>query len=152
MFVLRASQWHRAPRRQAGQHPAAARRHVKIMDFGVARLTRDDASRVTRQGDLIGTLLYLSPEQVMGSDVDALCDIFAYGVTYYELLTYQHPFQARDPRAVMYRITSQDPEPIRSVTPDCPMRWSWYASRFANATGNCVTRVSRMCSAIPSSS
>jgi serine/threonine protein kinase len=94
---------------------------VKILDFGIARLTRDGAgTRLTHQGDLIGTLLYMSPEQVTGSDVDALSDIFAYGVTYYELLTGTHPFQATDPGAVLYKITSEDPRPVRSIVPECP--------------------------------
>ncbi|MCW5981056.1 MAG: protein kinase [Bryobacteraceae bacterium] len=94
---------------------------VKIMDFGIARVTRDTATpRLTLQGDLLGTLLYMSPEQVMGGEVDSLTDIFAYGVTYYELLTGQHPFHAADPGAVLYKITSQDPEPVRNLAPDCP--------------------------------
>ncbi len=94
---------------------------VKIMDFGIARLLGDAiATRLTRQGHVIGTLMYMAPEQVMGSDVDFLCDIFAYGTTYYEFLTGKHPFQAADPRAVFFKITAEDPEPIRSLAPECP--------------------------------
>jgi serine/threonine-protein kinase len=94
---------------------------VKIMDFGIARLIREaGGARLTRQGHVLGTLLYMAPEQVMGSDSDALCDIFAYGVTFYELLTGRHPFQAQDPRSVFYKITSEDPEPVHHVAPDCP--------------------------------
>jgi eukaryotic-like serine/threonine-protein kinase len=94
---------------------------VKIMDFGIARLVRDSgAARLTRQGHVLGTLLYMAPEQVMGSETDALCDIFAYGVTFYELLTGRHPFQAEDPRSVFYKITSEDPELIHHLVPDCP--------------------------------
>jgi serine/threonine-protein kinase len=94
---------------------------VKIMDFGIARLVRDaGAARLTRQGHLLGTLLYMAPEQLMGSESDALSDIFAYGVTFYELLTGRHPFQADDPRSVFYKITSEDPEPIHHLVPDCP--------------------------------
>jgi hypothetical protein len=95
---------------------------VKIMDFGIARLTAAGGGgpRLTRQGYVIGTLLYMAPEQVRGGEVDFLCDIFAYGITYYELLTGQHPFQGSDPRTVFYRITTEDPEPIRNIVPDCP--------------------------------
>src|SRR5215471_10871904 len=85
---------------------------VKIMDFGIARLTR--------QGHLLGTLLYMAPEQLMGSESDALSDIFAYGVTFYELLTGRHPFQADDPRSVFYKITSEDPDLIHHLAPNCP--------------------------------
>jgi serine/threonine-protein kinase len=94
---------------------------VKIMDFGIARLVRDSgAARLTRQGHVLGTLLYMAPEQVMGSETDALCDIFAYGVTCYELLTGRHPFEAEDPRSVFYKITSEDPELIHHLVPNCP--------------------------------
>jgi serine/threonine-protein kinase len=94
---------------------------IKIMDFGIARLVRDaGVARLTRRGHLLGTLLYMAPEQLMGSDTDALSDIFAYGVTFYELLTGRHPFQADDPRSVFYKITSEDPELIHDLAPDCP--------------------------------
>src|SRR3954454_21993395 len=62
----------------------------------------------------------MSPEQVLGDEVDALSDIFAYGSTYYELLTGKHPFQGSDPRSVFHKITAEDPEPIRNLVPDCP--------------------------------
>ena len=94
---------------------------VKVLDFGIARVTRDAAAtRLTHQGDLIGTLLYMSPEQVMGGEMDALSDIFAYSVTCYELLAGKHPFQGGDPRSVLFKITSQDPEPVRTHAPECP--------------------------------
>lgn len=94
---------------------------VKILDFGIARLIRDDgAARLTHQGHVLGTLLYMAPEQVMGADTDALCDIFAYGVVFYELLTGQHPFRAEDPRSIFYKITTQEPELIDRLVPGCP--------------------------------
>ncbi|HWR53841.1 MAG TPA: protein kinase, partial [Bryobacteraceae bacterium] len=94
---------------------------VKIMDFGIARLLHDTiGTRLTRQGHVIGTLLYMSPEQLLGSDVDSLCDIFAYGVTYYEFLTGVNPHQTTDPRVVFYKITNEEPPPIRTHLPDCP--------------------------------
>lgn len=94
---------------------------VKIMDFGIARLTRErDATRLTQRGDLVGTILYMSPEQFSGAEADALCDIFAYGVTYYELMTGKHPFRSADARAVMFKITTEDPEPVRAFATECP--------------------------------
>ena len=55
---------------------------IKIMDFGIARLMRDTSTRLTQQGYLIGTVVYMAPELFAGSevDVDALCDIWSYGV------------------------------------------------------------------------
>jgi eukaryotic-like serine/threonine-protein kinase len=95
--------------------------HVKIMDFGIARLTQDrDATRLTQEGWLIGTLLYMAPEQFSGTEIDALCDIFAYGVIYYQLLTGVHPFEAPDARALVFKISFEDPAPIRTLMPECP--------------------------------
>ena len=94
---------------------------VKIMDFGIARVTQGrDATRLTQEGWVVGTLLYMAPEQFAGGEVDPLCDIFAYGVVYYELLTGMHPFQAPDSRALMFKISFEDPPSIRSIVPDCP--------------------------------
>lgn len=93
---------------------------VKIMDFGIARLVRDRGARLTQHGNLIGTISYMAPEQFRGADVDALCDIFAYGVIYYELMTGGHPFNASDTASTIYSITSVNPPSIRESTADCP--------------------------------
>jgi serine/threonine-protein kinase len=94
---------------------------VKIMDFGIARLTRTpDATRLTQQGFLIGTLRYMAPEQLAGADFDAQCDIFAYGVIFYELVTGMHPFEAPDAQSLMYRLTFDEPAPIRKFAPSSP--------------------------------
>jgi len=93
---------------------------VKIMDFGIARLARVNATRLTHTGLVIGTLMYMAPEQFSGT-ADALTDIFAYGVTFYELLTGRHPFQfSQDPAVMMNRIMNVEPEPLRSLVPECP--------------------------------
>jgi eukaryotic-like serine/threonine-protein kinase len=94
---------------------------VKIMDFGIARVTRDtEATRLTQQGYVLGTLIYMAPEQFAGAEIDALCDIFAYGVVYFELLTGRHPFEAPDSRALMYKISFEEPPPIRNFVPGFP--------------------------------
>src|SRR5581483_379992 len=94
---------------------------IKIMDFGIARVLRDaGGTRLTKEGHMIGTLLYMAPEQLNGSEADVLCDIFAYGAIYYELLAGRHPFAAADARALMYKISFEDPAPLLSVKPDLP--------------------------------
>ncbi len=96
---------------------------VKIMDFGIARLNRDSASRLTQKGHLLGTLLYMSPEQFRSAfESDALCDIFAYGVIGYELLAGRHPFQEHhnDGPSLMYKMINEDPASLRKVAPECP--------------------------------
>jgi serine/threonine-protein kinase len=93
---------------------------VKIMDFGIARLTNAASTRLTQTGLMIGTVHYMAPEQFKSSDVDALCDIWAFGVVAYEFLTGIHPFRADDPAAVMYRVTLEEPTPLDSVLSECP--------------------------------
>ncbi len=93
---------------------------VKIMDFGIALVTHAAGTRLTRTGMLPGTLRYMAPEQFRGATNDPLSDIFSYAITYYELLTGVHPFNAATQPAVMYRIMSVDPEPVRALCPECP--------------------------------
>jgi tetratricopeptide (TPR) repeat protein/predicted Ser/Thr protein kinase len=90
---------------------------VKIMDFGIARLLREGAARLTQGSDLIGTVSYMAPEQFANAEVDALCDIWAFGVMFYELLTGLHPFIEKNPAAIMFKITNLDPPPIADCTP-----------------------------------
>ncbi len=90
---------------------------VKVVDFGIARLT-DTSS--TSSGMLIGTIDYMSPEQIRGEKVDGRSDIWAVGVMTYEILTYTKPFQGGNITAVMFAIVSQEPKSIRDLRPDLP--------------------------------
>src|SRR5581483_2400831 len=94
---------------------------AKIMDFGVARIVRDaQATRLTREGYILGTLLYMAPEQFNSATVDVLCDIFAYGVIFYELITGRHPFAASDAHVLMFKISFDEPPPLENSNPDLP--------------------------------
>ena len=88
-----------------------------VTDFGLARITRDDQG-LTRTGDLVGTLRYMSPEQVRGEpgSGDNCADIYALGATLYEAITLRHVFDACDREALLHRIL--DDEPIRPRTID----------------------------------
>ncbi len=81
---------------------------VKIMDFGIAK---PEASSMTQTGIKLGTVYYMSPEQIRGIPVDKRSDIFSFGVVFYELLTYKRPFVGST-NAVMYQICHEDPEKI----------------------------------------
>jgi len=93
---------------------------VKVMDFGIARLTKENSARLTQTGYLIGSVSHMAPEQFRGVEADVLCDIWAYGTIYYELLTGHNPFHAADAPSTMYKITNVDPDGVRKAIPDCP--------------------------------
>jgi len=93
---------------------------VKIMDFGIARLLYATGAAQTQTGFMIGSLLYMSPEQFGAGPIDALCDIWGFGVIFYELMTGRHPFPAAEPAAAMYMIQRIEPAPVRELAPGCP--------------------------------
>jgi serine/threonine protein kinase len=90
---------------------------VKVVDFGIARIV--DTAK-TQTGVLLGTLSYMSPEQVRGQHADQRCDVWALGVVMYELLTYRRPFDGENHAAVLMSILQQEPRAIREFLPECP--------------------------------
>jgi len=95
--------------------------NVKVMDFGIARLVHSSSERRTLAGDVIGTIRYMSPEQFQGQDADALCDIFAYGLVFYEFVSGKHPFQGPDAASIMYKVISERPAVLSEAAPGCPL-------------------------------
>ena len=91
---------------------------VKVVDFGIARL--GNASQ-TQTGVLLGTLAYMSPEQIRGEHFDARSDIWATGIVLYELITYQRPFTGENHAALLLSILQNEPPPIWRVFPECPV-------------------------------
>jgi serine/threonine protein kinase len=78
---------------------------VKIMDFGVARLT---TASMTGTGNIVGTADYMSPEQVKGAKVDGRSDLFSVGCMLYELLAGRRPFHSDNLMAIFYKITHEE--------------------------------------------
>ncbi|UCF78574.1 MAG: protein kinase [Candidatus Eiseniibacteriota bacterium] len=80
---------------------------AKIMDFGLAKIKGGTA--ITKTGAAVGTIAYMSPEQVRGAKVDNRSDIWALGVVFYEMLTGELPFRSDNDAALIYCITNEDP-------------------------------------------
>jgi serine/threonine protein kinase len=99
---------------------------VKVVDFGIARLA--DTSK-TQTGSLLGTLAYMSPEQLRGEHADARCDVWALGVVFYELIAYQRPFRGENHAALLLSILQNEPLPIRQLVPECPIAVERVVSR-----------------------
>ncbi|MCK4901480.1 MAG: AAA family ATPase, partial [Anaerolineales bacterium] len=90
---------------------------VKLMDFGLARSM---SSRLTKEGQLVGTVMYMSPEQAMGAKLDGRTDLYSLGVMLYELTTGQLPFQADDPFAIITQHLHAPPVPPQAHREDLP--------------------------------
>ncbi len=90
---------------------------LKLMDFGLARSV---SSRLTKEGQLVGTVLYMSPEQAMGEELDGRTDLYSLGVMLYELTTGQLPFQADDPFAIITQHLNAPPVPPKAHREDLP--------------------------------
>ncbi len=85
---------------------------VRVMDFGLAHATTE--SRLTKTGTLVGTVAYLSPEQVASRSFDGRSDIYSLGVVLYECLVGEPPFTG-EVQSILYRIVHEIPQPPRSL-------------------------------------
>jgi serine/threonine protein kinase len=84
---------------------------VKILDFGIAKILKDGHRGITKIGAQLGTVLYMSPEQVQGSPVDVRSDIYSLGVTLFEMLTGTCPYQNIKSEYEIYEKIIQEPLP-----------------------------------------
>ena len=99
---------------------------VKILDFGLAKLQPTDADlsasslsteNLTQEGRLLGTLPYMSPEQIQGQSVDGRSDLFSLGIMLYEMATGQRPFKGEGPAQLLSSILRDSPSPVTVVKP-----------------------------------
>ena len=89
---------------------------VKIVDFGVAKLS--GGTRLTKTGTTIGTVGYMSPEQLQGKEEDHRVDIWALGIVFFEMLTGVLPFKGEYEQSAAYSIINEDPTPVRKLRPE----------------------------------
>jgi predicted Ser/Thr protein kinase len=97
----------------------APRGRVKILDFGLARVSQDDTG-LTRAGQIVGTPAYMAPEQARGEAVDGRADLFSLGCVLYRALTGHSPFERPEPLAVLEALANSQPPPPCEANPDVP--------------------------------
>jgi serine/threonine protein kinase len=98
----------------------AADGRIKVLDFGLARMTTDSDGALTQAGMLVGTPAYMSPERLNGRPADAAGDVFAFGVLLSEYATGLHPFAAPTVLATTARILEGEATPADRQRPDVP--------------------------------
>lgn len=152
---------------------------VKLLDFGLAKLRQAEADdgaqetietlHLTQEGGILGTVSYMSPEQLEGRKVDARTDLFAVGAVLYEMVTGRRPFAGESRASVIAAILTSDPPPMSALQPVTPRtlervvsrclarnpddRWQtardlgwelkWIAEEGAHATNRVKERTSR---------
>ncbi len=122
----------------------SSRGQAKVLDFGLAKVVPLDAARsttaqrtldqndpdqLTSPGSTLGTVAYMSPEQVMGKELDARTDLFSLGVVLYEMCTGVLPFRGDTSALVFKAIVDREPTPVVRINPDVPLELERIANK-----------------------
>jgi len=94
---------------------------VKIVDFGLAAAVSDSATRLTKTGAMLGTPLYMAPEQIQNSTIDTRTDIYSLGVMMYEMFTGRPPYLGDNPMAILYQHMEGKATPPHELNPQLPL-------------------------------
>jgi serine/threonine-protein kinase len=111
--------------------------HAKVMDFGLAkRVVAEDGTEqeitatLTREGSTLGTLAYMSPEQIKAEPVDHRSDIFSFGIVLYEMLTGVHPFRKAKQAETIAAILDHEATPLSRYTEEAPILLQYVVSKM----------------------
>jgi len=118
---------------------------VKVLDFGLAKLTEKtspggqsdvETHGLTREGTVVGTVPYMSPEQLQGKAVDHRSDIFSIGIIFYQLLTGKRPFPGETSAEIMSAILRDTPHPVNEINVGLPNHLGRIVRRCLNKDPN----------------
>src|SRR5213083_782144 len=110
------------------------RGQIKVLDFGLAKLTREAEmamdtvasqrvpAHLTSPGSTVGTVAYMSPEQARGEDLDARCDLFSFGAVMYQMATGRLPFTGATSAVIFSAILEHDPVPPLKLNSELPLK------------------------------
>ena len=101
---------------------------IKLTDFGIS--LHRSLKRITSEGALLGTPLYMSPEQINNLPLTAACDVFALGIIFYQMAAGKHPFESEQYGEVFAHILTTEPPELCRVRPDLPQ---WYCDMVTRA-------------------
>ena len=93
---------------------------VKLLDFGIARMTSEQSQKMTTTGQVLGTPAYMSPEQARGKEVALRTDLYSLGVVMYEALSGRMPVEGSNYHELMFNIVGETPMPLEEYRPDLP--------------------------------
>jgi serine/threonine protein kinase len=109
---------------------------VKITDFGIARIEDPSMHQQTRAGEILGTPVYMSPEQVMGQPLDGRSDLYSLGVILYELAAGRRPYSGENLTAIFRAITMDNPQDPSEINPSIPPGLSKLIMKGLNKEAN----------------
>lgn len=105
-------------------------KRLKILDFGIARMSGGFDSRLTRTGFAFGSPMFMSPEQLMGEELDGRSDLYSLGIVAYAMIAGREPFVDENPAVLALRHLQEEPPDIRQFRPGLPEPWVAFLARL----------------------